>query len=294
MADNQAEQKQQAAQEEKKAKPTGLEALVKEGSQLGNLALAASAVGASAGASYFLGGLDAAVNSALITASFPLGRIVVNYLAGKPITDKIIRNEAFAGLFFTSAVLGGIKAIQAAPKHFGLEGVVTNILGYSMPAAPLLVAGLNFAVLTPALTALFYPLTNLFQGKRMFQDFGKNYLRGLAWTLPVNLFASGVLAASYAGVPFIAPYLFPAIALANIGYYIFASPDIRYMKKLFAPVLAPYYLVKGAYYLASGAVGATVGLGKGLVNLVSNLYKGVHDVALSFNRAMGVAAPVTK
>lgn len=285
MPDNQQQTAQQQAEEKKKL--TGLEALAKEGSEVGNIALATGAVGASftAGTVYdfilknaskvnngssllssssLLSGLDAAV----ITASFPLGRVLVNSLTGRPTTEKDIRDQAAAGLAFTGAVIGGVKAVQYAPKAFGLEDTVANILGYSMPAAPLLVAGLNFAVLTPALNTIFYPLQYFVQHKKfegMGKDFKNNYLKSLAWTLPVNLFASGVLAAGYYGVPFIAPYLFPLLALANIGYYVFASPDISYKKKLLAPVLAPYYLIKGAYNLASGALSVGIKFVKGFL-----------------------------
>ena len=316
MADNQVEQKQaaQPKEGEKPKGPTGLEALVKEGSEVGNIALTAGAVGTSfaAGALYehlsnsassgifstssLLRGLDAAV----ITASFPLGRIIVNTLAGKPTTAVNIRDEGLAGIIFTPAVIGGVKAIQAAPKYFGLEGVVTNILGYSIPAAPLLVAGLNFAVLTPALNALFYPLQYFFHNKKfegMGEDFRKNYLRSLAWTLPANLFASGVLAASYYGIPFIAPYLFPLLALANLGYYVFASPDISYIKKIFAPVLAPYYLAKGAYNIASGTVSLIEKIGTSANRAYDFLYKfgrGIHDKILPKKVTAPAAVPAAQ
>jgi len=278
MADNRQQTEQQQAGQEEKKKATGLEALAKEGSEVGNIALATGTVGASA----FLGGSNAAV----ITASFPLGRIIVNTLAGKPITAANIRDDGLAGIIFTPALIGGVKAIQSAPKYFGLESVITNTLGYSVPAAPLLVGGLNFFVLTPALNALFYPLLYLFHNKKfkgMGEDFKKNYLKSLAWTLPVNLFASGVIGAAYAGVPFIAPYLLPAIALANIGYYIFASPDISYMKKLLSPVLVPYYLAKGGYKLAAGGLSL---LYKG----IKGFFTGLHDDGYSINKAFkGVA-----
>ena len=261
MAEETLEQIAKTAPEDKKQEkgPTSGEVVAKELSDLAKVLLAAGAVGVS----YLLGGSDAAV----ITASFPLGRIIVNALAGKPTTAANIRDEGGAGLAFTPAVLAVDELALNAPKYLGLEGVVANILGHSGPLAPLAVAGLNFAVVTPALLAAFYPILYLFQNKK-FEGMGKyfkeNYLRSLAWTLPVNIFASAILGAAYSGVPFIAPYLFPLLALANIGFYIFASPDISYLKKLLSPVLVPYYLAKGAV--------------KGAYTIANLVYKGIEGI----------------
>lgn len=278
-----AEQQQKAEQKPQEKEPSLVERVSKEFSEVGNLALAAGAAGAAAGISYFLGGLEAAVNAALITASFPFGRIVVNYVSGKPITTAIIRNEAFAGLIFIPAVIGGVKAIQSAPKYFGLEGIITDIFGYSIPAAPLLVGALNFAVLTPALNAIFYPLINLFQGKRIFQDFGKNYLKGLIRTLPVNIGASIFLGASYAGL--VAPYLlFPGIALANTAYYLFASPDLSY-KKILA---SPYHLAKGTVKGVIDLVSSTATVTS---KFLSNTYKIFYDSGLALGTIFKTSPP---
>jgi len=245
MADNQAEQKQVAQPKEgEKPKPTTLDRVVNEvWTGIVNPSVAAGAIGAS----YLLFGLDGLA----VAASFPAGRAIVEYARadGKgQFTTAKLRDESIAGALFTPPLWYGIEAIKQVPKAFNLADIVTfNILGTSLSISPV-VAGLTFGVLTPTLTALYYPLQYLIQNrtfKGLGKDFKKNYLKGLIRTAPLTALTSAAVGISYA-TPFLAPYLFPALAVANIAYRVLLSPEkISIGKLLISPVYVPIY---GAYY----------------------------------------------
>ena len=275
MADNQTPQAPEAKKEEK-PKPTTLESAVNESSH----AIKASTntligTGAIAGATALFG-LDGLVTA----ASFPIGgRIAQKARAdGKgEFTSKNFRDESIAGALFTPPLWYGIETIKQVPKAFGIDDIVTaNILGQAVSISPT-VAGLTFGVLTPALTALYYPLQYLMQNKTfkgLGEDFKKNYLKGLIRTAPLTAITSAAVGVTYA-TPFLAPYLFPALAVANILYRVLLSPEKISYKKLFYPsTYLPNFM--NPSYLASGAV-----------SVLSKTYNKVTSAAYSIGSAIG-------
>ena len=271
MADNQAEQKPAEKKEEKK-QPTTLESALAESSH----AIKASTnallgTGAIAGATALFG-LDGLVTA----ASFPVGARIVNKASGKEFTSGNFRDEAIAGALFTPSLWYGIEAVKQVPKAYGLEGTVANILGASVPISPLLVGGLTFGVLTPALIALYYPLQYVMQNKTfkgMGKDFRKNYWKGLKRSMPLTAISSTMVAATYA-MPYLAPLLFPALAVANIAYRVLLSPEkIEYKKLLYPSTYLPNFM--NPFYLASGTV-----------SLLSKTYNKVATAAYSLGSAI--------
>lgn len=287
MADNQAEQKQaaQPKEGEKPKGPTTLDRVVNDiWNGIFNPAIAAGAIGASAA----LFGIDGLA----VAASFPAGRAVVEYAKadGKgQFTTAKLRDEAIAGALFTPLVWHGINATKQIPKAFGLDGLVTNILGYSVPLSPLVVGGVTAGILTPLVTAIYYPLSYLIEHKTfkgIGEDFKKNYMKGLIRTAPLTVLTSAAVGAAYA-MPFLAPYLFPFLAITNIAYRILLSPEkLSIWKLAISPIYAPIY---GAYYLARGAVGAAVSTVKGLASLVYKAYTALHDIGSEFGRPFATA-----
>jgi len=290
MADNQqqAEQTAQAPEgkKEEKKQPT-LDRIVSEvWNGVFNPVIAAGAIGAST-ALFGMDGLS-------VSSSFPAGRAVTEFTRkdGKgKLTTANLRDESIAGALFTPPLWYGIEAVKQVPKAFNLDDIVTfNILGNSLSISPV-VAGLTFGVLTPTLTALYYPLQYLIQNKKfkgMGEDFKKNYFNGLIKTAPLTALASAAVAASYA-MPVFAPYLFPALAALNIGYRVLLSPEkISAMKLLFSPITLPIY---GASYLAVGAVKASYSAANGLVNLIYNTFKGAHNTGIAFGKPGAAAQP---
>lgn len=288
MADKE-EQQPQAQQPEKKEekKNSTLDSIVNEfWNGIVNPSVAAGAIGAST-ALFGVDGLS-------VSSSFPAGRAVTEFTRkdGKgKLTTANLRDESIAGALFTPLSWYGIKAIKQVPKAIGIDDIVTaNILGQAVSISPT-VAGLTFGVLTPALTALYYPLQYLIQNKKfkgMGEDFKKNYFSGLVKTAPLTALASAAVGVSYA-MPVLAPYLFPALAALNIGYRILLSPEkISAMKLLFSPITLPIY---SAYYLATGAVKTAYSASGGLLKLIYNVFKGAHNTGLAFGKLGAAAQP---
>ena len=292
-----------AKEGEKEKKPTTLENIAKEfKSGVIEPVIAAGALAASD----WLFGID----GLLIAASFPLGRAIVEYARKDrkgEITTAKLRDESITGALFAPAVLYGVNAVHNLTKASGLDGLVTNILGYSVPVSSIVAGGLAFGVLTPLLAALYYPLSEAVEHKTLnpktiFADFKKNYVRGLIKTLPLTALTSIAIGATYTGasytipflasyLSFLAPYLLPAvIAVSNIGYRILLSPEkISYVKLLFSPISAPLYL---SYQLATGAVSATIAVGKNLVNLAYKGFKAFYEAGSGIGKVFeGVPQP---
>ena len=178
MADNQqAAQTAQAPEEKKEEKKSTLDSVVNTiWNGIVNPVIAAGAIGAST-ALFGMDGLS-------VSSSFPAGRAITEFTRkdGKgKLTTENLRDESIAGALFTPAVVYGVEAVKNIPKAFGLEGMVTDVLGYSVPVAPLVVGGMAGLALTPVLNALYYPLQYLIQNKKfkgMGEDFKKNYFNG--------------------------------------------------------------------------------------------------------------------
>ncbi len=290
MADNQlqSEQKPQEKNEEKPKQPTTLESAVNE-SWHATKASTNSLVGtgAIAGATALFG-LDGLVTA----ASFPIGGRIVKKASGKEFTTGNFRDEAIAGALFTPPLWYGIEAIKQVPKAFRLDDIVTaNILGTSVSISPL-VAGLTFGVLTPALTALYYPLQYVIQNKTfkgIGKDFKENYLKGLIRASPLTALTSAAVGAAYA-TPFLAPYLFPAVAVANILYRVLLSPEKLEYKRLFYPsTYLPNFL--NPFYLLSGATTATYKAGKGLFEAASAIGSTLYEKIKNFFKAATAPSP---
>ena len=179
MADNQENPQAHDKKEEKPKAPTTLESVLKESSDAikasTNTLLGTGAIAAATG----LFGLDGLVTA----ASFPIGGKIVKKASGKEFTSGKFRDESIAGALFTPPLWYGIEAIKQIPKAFRLDDIVTaNILGTSVSISPL-VAGLTFGVLTPALTALYYPLQYVIQNKT-FKGIGIIHPKTFSWTFP--------------------------------------------------------------------------------------------------------------
>ena len=278
MADNQENPQAHDKKEEKPKAPTTLESVLKESSDAvkasANALLGTGAIAAATG----LFGLDGLVTA----ASFPIGRGILEYTRadGKgKFTSANFRDEAIAGTLFTPPLWYGIETIKQVPKAIGIEDIVSaNILGTSVSFSPI-VAGLTFGVLTPALTALYYPLQYLMQNKTfkgIGKDFKENYWKGLKRAMPLTALTSTAVGISYA-TPFLAPYLFPALALANIAYRILLSPEkISYKKLLYPSTYLPNFI--NPFYLTSGAISVT-----------GKAYGGVTAAAYDMGSALGSA-----
>ena len=295
MADNnQEEQKPQTAQEKKEEKPkqpTTLESAVNE-SWHATKASTNALVGTGAiGAATALFGLDGLVTA----ASFPIGGLIESRLAGKPFTSKNFRDEALAGALFTPPLWYGIETIKQVPKAFGLDGVVTNILGASVPISPFIVGGLALGALTPALTALYYPLQYAIQNKSfkgIGKDFKENYWKGFKRTLPLTALTSAAIGATYA-LPYLAPYLFPALAVANIAYRVLLSKEkLNYSKLLNPLTYIPNFL--NPFYLVSGAATATYKVGKGVFEAASAIGSTLYDKISKFFKTATAPTPSPK
>jgi len=279
MADNPVDKPQapEGKKEEKPKAPTTLESVVNEYSH----AIKASTnallgTGAIAGATALFG-LDGLVT----TASFPIGARIVKKASGKEFTTGNFRDEAIAGALFTPPLWYGVEAVKQAPKAFGLEGMVTNILGASVPISPLVVGGLAFGVLTPALTALYYPLQYVIQNKTfkgIGKDFKENYWKGFIRAAPLTALTSAAVGASYA-IPAFAPYLFPILAAGSIFYRVLLSPEKIEYKRLLYPstylpnVLNPFYLAGGIATAAGKAYNKATTAAYSLGSAIRNLFK---------------------
>lgn len=253
--------------EEKKA-PSGWESgwkEIKEGASVAaNLSIAAGA--------NLLSMLKYGVNKGLVlTSSFPIGAALHEYARadGKGnFTSAKARDESIAGLAFTALAVPGVAATLQIPKAFGLENVVTDVLGYELPMDALAVAGTTFFVLNPLLNLAYYPIQHLIHQKTfkgMWTSLKNEYLPSLKRTWWLNALTSGVMAATYAN-PVLTPLLFPYFALSGIAYRVLMSPEPIDYKKLakgifYSPLYAASYLTEGAASVAnkiSKSMSATV------------------------------------
>jgi len=283
MADNKEDKEESHKEEGKKEKQqSSLESALNESSEATkasfNTSLGAGAIGASA-----LFGLDGLVTA----ASFPIGGFIEKKLmkGPKPFTSSDFAKESIAGALFTPALWYGLETIKQVPKAFGLEGVVANVLGASMPVSPLLVGSLALGALTPALTALYYPLQYLIQNKAfkgLGKDFKENYWKGFKRTLPLTALTSAAVGATYA-LPYLAPYLFPALAVANIAYRVLLSKEKLDYTKLLSPLTYvpnfanPFYIVSGLATASAKTyrriTGAAYGIGLAVRGTFSTMFK---------------------
>lgn len=275
MPDETLEQKVNAPQEKKEEKPkvptigesVGSEIKQASGGFV-NSAIGTAAIGA-ATALFGSGGL-------VTIASFPYGGMIEKRLmtdkdeSKKQFTSKNFRDESVTGALLTPPIWYGIEAVNRIPKALWLENAVASILGYSIPMSPLVVSGLFLGALAPAITALYYPLDYLVKNrtfKGMGTDFRKNYTKGLIRALPLTAATSAVIGAASV-LPYLAPYLFPAIAVSNILYRLVLSRENLNYAKLLNPFT---YVSKflNPFYVASGAATAAY---KGAKNLFKPIY----------------------
>ncbi|MBI2649943.1 hypothetical protein HYX04_01375 [Candidatus Woesearchaeota archaeon] len=282
MADNQEKPQAQDKKEEKPKAPTTLESAVDESwhaikSSANNIVGAGAIAGATA-----LFGLDGLVTA----ASFPIGARISSKLAGKEFSSSKFRDEAIAGALFTPPLWYGVEAVKQAPKALGLDGLVANILGTSIPISPFVVGGLALGVLTPALTALYYPLQYVIQNKTfkgIGKDFKENYWKGLKRALPLTTLTSTAIGATFA-LPYLAPYLFPALAVGSVLYRMLLSKEgkVEYKRLLYPStylpnVLNPFYLMSGAASVGGklyrGVTKAAYDIGSAIRSVVGGLFK---------------------
>lgn len=278
MAENNEKKEPPAEKKEEKPKqPTTLESAVDESwhaikSSTNNIIGTGAIAGATA-----LFGLDGLVTA----ASFPIGQRIRDKITGKEYKSNNFRDDAISGALFTPPLWYGVEAVKQAPKAFGLEGAVANILGASVPISPFIVGGLTGAVLTPALTALYYPLETIIKKKTLnpkiiYQDLKNNYWSGLKNALPITLFSSTAVGATYA-MPFLAPYLFPALAVSSVLYKILLSKNegkVEYKRLLYPSTYLPNVL--NPFYLMSGAA-----------SVAGKAYRGVTTAAYDIGSAIG-------
>ena len=277
MAENKLEEKPQEEGKKEEKKPTTLDSILKESSHAIKSSLNTSLGLGAIGGATALFGLDGLATA----ASFPIGARIVKKASGKEFTTGNFRDEAIAGALFTPPLWYGIETIKQVPKAFGIDDIITaNILGQAVSISPT-VAGLTFGVLTPALTALYYPLQYLIQNKTfkgLGKDFKKNYLKGLVRAAPLTALTSAAVGVTYA-TPFLAPYLFPALAVANVLYRILLSPEKMEFKKLFYPssylpnFLNPFYLVSGAASVGSRIYRGVAKAAYDIGSLIGDLFK---------------------
>lgn len=294
MADNNAAKAPEAeGKKEEKKQPTALEGAVNESwSAIKGTANTFVGTGAIAGATALFG-LDGLVTA----ASFPIGAKISHGLAGKEFKSKNFRDEAIAGALFTPPLWYGVEAVKQVPKAFGLEGTVANILGASVPISPFVVGGLTFGVLTPALTALYYPLQYIIKNKTfkgIGKDFKENYLKGLVRASPLTALTSAAVGITYA-TPYLAPLLFPALAVANVLYRVLLSPEKIEYKKLFYPstylpnFINPISLASGAGSLVGKGYSAAYRFGSG----ITNFFKSMASAARPASAPAPTPAPAT-
>ena len=232
----------------------------KEDSELAQLfkGAANTAVGAAAiGASYALLG----TTGLAIVSAAPLSGRIVTKLAGNEFTSRNFRNEVLAGAVTAPLVVGTFNAATELPKYYGIDGLV-NILGASMPAYSLAVAGFTLAVL-PFYTALTYPIRYLAANKTLKgigKDFRENYFKNTKKTMLYLGLPGAAAVSAGATLPFLAPYLIPVYFGLGIAYRTLMSKEKLNYKKLFNPstylpnFLNPFYLAEGLASLISRAV----------------------------------------
>jgi len=303
MADEQKqhEQKPQAPEEKKEEKPKGpkvLESVVDE--SWNAIKFSTNSIG---GAGAMTGAAALFGPDGLVTAaSFPIGARIVKKASGKEYPTGNFR-EAIAGSLFTVPAWYGIETVKQIPKAFGLDDIVTaNVLGKSVSISPV-VTGLTFGALIPALNAIYYPLQYVMQNKTfkgIWKDFKDNYWKGTKKTLPLSALSSIAIGTTSA-TKYLAPYLFPALAAANVLYRVLLSPEKIEYKKLLLPstylpnMLNPFYLLDGAtsvaYKTGSTIYGALGGVAKGISSLASSFFEALKKTASALQRAVSAPKP---
>lgn len=157
--------------------------------------------------------------------------------------------------------MGILNAVTELPRYYGIDGLV-NILGTSIPAYSLAVAGFTLAAI-PVFTALTYPIRYLAANrtfKGLGSDFKEKYLKNTARAM-LYLGPVGATAVSLgATLPYLAPYLAPVYLGLGIIYRAITSKEKLHYGKLFNPstylpnFLNPFYLAEGLASLISRAV----------------------------------------
>ncbi len=232
----------------------------KEDSELAQLfrGIANTAIGAAAiGASYALLG-----NTGLaIAAAAPLSGRIVTKLAGNDYTSRNFRNDTLAGAVTAPLVVGTFNAVTELPRYFGIDGLV-NILGASIPAYSLGVAGFTLAAL-PIYAALTYPIGYMARNKTLKgigKDFRENYFKNTRKVMFYLGLPGAALVSVGATLPYLAPYLAPLYLGLGIIYRAMNSKEKLDYIKLFNPstylpnFLNPFYIAEGLASLISRAV----------------------------------------
>lgn len=224
MADEKIEQKPQVQEKkEEQKKPTTLESVVNE---TGSLFKTAGGAAALAGSYAFAG-----TGGLAVAASRPFGALMTQE------KFSFIRESIF-GLAQVPVYKSLFDASLSSAKSIGLEKML-NIGNYALPISSLAAGGLTLAA-TPLLTAIFYPIgyfTHAGTLKGFAKYFRENYAKDVYKTLWWSVPMAGAVA-STAIYPFIAPYLLPIAAGANLFYRLMASKQI-YLQNLLKPVTYP-------------------------------------------------------
>lgn len=220
---------------------------------IGNAAIGATAIGAS----YALLG-----NTGLAIASIsPLSGRIVTKLVGKEYTSASFRNDTLAGAVTAPIFVGTFNAVTQLPRYYGIESLV-NILGASIPAYSLAVAGLTLAAI-PIFTALTYPIRYLAANRTLSgigKDFKENYWKNTKKTMLYLGLPGAAAVSAGATLPFLAPYLIPIYFGLGITHRALMSKEKLNYKKLFSlstylpNFLNPFYLAEGLASLISRAV----------------------------------------
>lgn len=220
--------------------------------------IANTAIGAGAiSASYALLGIP---GLAIASAASLSGRIVTK-LAGKEYASANFRNDTLAGAVTAPIVVGTLNAVTELPRYFGIDGLV-NILGASIPAYSLGVAGFTLAAL-PIYAALTYYIGYMVRNKTLKgigKDFRENYWKSTKKSMWYLGLPGAALVSAGATLPFLAPYLIPAYFGLGITYRAMMSKEKLDYKKLFRlstylpNFLNPFYLAEGLASLISRAV----------------------------------------
>lgn len=290
------EETQQAATtapQEKPKQPSLSEVIRESIKESGKAVNALVGAGAIAG-TYFIGG----INTLVVASAFPTGEKISRGLIGKELPSADFRDQGFLGALFAPINYAGITAVKELPKAIGLDSIVTNLFGYSVPLTSSLVAGaLTAGVLGPAFVGIYYPLEYLITKKTfkgMWAYTKKKFYTGLMDTIPLNIFAGAAVATTYV-FPALAPLLFPAFAIGTIIYKMKLAKTegkIDYKRAFYPSTYLPTNLTKALNpaYLVSGTLSYTYRAGKNLLesayafadsvfNGLSNLFRKPQPVA---------------
>jgi len=211
MADNNAEQKPQAAEGKKEEKKESLlESMAKEAPSVVSAITGTAALIAS-GLLYGIGGPVVNIHGV------PINTGTLSVAGSQPLGDLITEEKPkYARRVFYGILQGPVfnlmfNASLAAAGSYGLDGILS---------APLVAGGITLAA-APILTAMFYPVkyfldTGSFKG--FYKSFKDNYGKETLYTA-VGFGIPTAIAAAYAtaNIAF-APYLLPVAAASNIIY----------------------------------------------------------------------------